>query len=88
MLWLDAGPSAVFVGDITHSPLQVRRPDDPCAFDIDADAAAVTRRRIFTEPAQAKAVVVPAHYPGRGGATINAVGDRFDVDRWLDIEPL
>jgi glyoxylase-like metal-dependent hydrolase (beta-lactamase superfamily II) len=88
VLWLDAGQSAFFVGDLTHSPLQLRFPDDPCAFDVDADAAAITRRRILTEAAQAKAAVIPAHYPGRGGATINAVNDQFEIDHWLDIEPL
>ncbi len=88
VLWLDAGAPAVFVGDLTHSPLQLRRPADACAFDVDASAAAVTRRRIFTEAAQARAAVIPAHYPGHGGATVRAVGDEFDVDSWLDIEPL
>ncbi|OMC09271.1 MBL fold metallo-hydrolase [Mycobacterium sp. SP-6446] len=88
VLWLDAGRPAVFVGDLTHSPLQLRRPDDACAFDVDAPAAAVTRRRIFTEAARANAAVIPAHYAGRGGATIRAVEDRFDVDYWLDIESL
>jgi glyoxylase-like metal-dependent hydrolase (beta-lactamase superfamily II) len=77
VLWLDAGQPAVFVGDLTHSPLQLRLPDNPCAFDIDAAAAAVTRRQIFTEAVQARAAVIPAHYPGQ-----------FEVDDWLDIEPL
>jgi glyoxylase-like metal-dependent hydrolase (beta-lactamase superfamily II) len=86
VLWLNAGQPVVFVGDLTHSPVQVRRPDDPCAFDIDADAAVVTRRRIFSEAARANAAVIPAHYPGRGGATIRAVADRFEIDQWLDIE--
>lgn len=86
VLWLDAGRPAVFVGDLTHSPLQLRRPADACAFDMDAPAAAVTRHRIFTEAVQAKAAVIPAHYPGRGGATIRAVDDQFDVDHWLDID--
>lgn len=88
VLWLDAGEPAVFVGDLTHSPLQVRLPDHPCAFDVNADAAAVTRRRIFTDAVQARAGVIPAHYPGRGGATLRAVDDHFDVDHWLDIESL
>jgi glyoxylase-like metal-dependent hydrolase (beta-lactamase superfamily II) len=88
VLWLDAGRTVVFVGDLTHSPLQLRRPADACAFDVDAPAAAVTRRRIFTEAAQAKAAVIPAHYPGFGGATIRAVEDRFDVEDWLDFESL
>jgi glyoxylase-like metal-dependent hydrolase (beta-lactamase superfamily II) len=88
VLWLDAGQPAVFVGDLTHSPLQIRRPEDPCGFDVDADAAAVSRRRTFTEAAQAQAAVIPAHYPGRGGATIHAVADQFEIDHWLEIESL
>lgn len=88
VLWLDAGQPAVFVGDLTHSPLQVRRPADACAFDIDADAAALTRHRIFTESVAAGAAVIPAHYPGHGGATLRAVEDGFDVERWLDLERL
>jgi glyoxylase-like metal-dependent hydrolase (beta-lactamase superfamily II) len=88
VLWLDAGRPAVFVGDLTHSPLQLHRPDDACAFDIDGTAAAVTRRRILTEAAQANAAVIPAHFPSRGGATIRAVEDHFDVEHWLDIESL
>jgi glyoxylase-like metal-dependent hydrolase (beta-lactamase superfamily II) len=88
VLWLDAGLPAVFVGDLTHSPLQLRRPADACAFDVDASAAAITRRRIFVEAVEAKATVIPAHYPGRGGATIRAVADQFDVGHWLDIESL
>ena len=30
--------------------------------------------------------MIPAHYPGRGGATIRAVADQFEVDHWLAIE--
>jgi len=88
VLWLDAGEPTVFVGDLTHSPLQVRLPDQPCAFDVDGTAAAVTRRRLFTEAVHARATVIPAHYPGRGGATLRAVEDHFEIDHWLDLDPL
>jgi glyoxylase-like metal-dependent hydrolase (beta-lactamase superfamily II) len=85
VLWLDAGKRAVFVGDLTHCPIQIPRPADPCAFDVDAAAAAVTRHRVFTDAARARAAVIPAHYPGHGGATIVARGDRFEVDDWLEL---
>jgi len=88
VLWLDAGLPAVFVGDLTHSPIQIPRPDDPCAFDVDAAAAAVTRKRIFTEASRARAAVIPAHYPGHGGATLVARGDRFEVDDWLELSTI
>jgi glyoxylase-like metal-dependent hydrolase (beta-lactamase superfamily II) len=45
VVWLDAGKPAVFVGDLTHSPIQLHRPSDPCAWDEDFTAAAVTRKR-------------------------------------------
>lgn len=85
VLWLDAGKPAVFVGDLTHCPIQIPRPADPCAFDLDAGAAAATRKRVFTEAARRRAAVIPAHYPGHGGATLVAHGDGFMVDDWLDL---
>lgn len=84
VLWLDAGVPAVFVGDLTHCPIQIARPADPCAFDVAPEEAAATRRRVFTEASRRRAAVVPAHYPGHGGATLVARGDRFAVDDWLD----
>jgi glyoxylase-like metal-dependent hydrolase (beta-lactamase superfamily II) len=85
VVWLDAGKPAVFVGDLTHSPIQLHRPTDPCAFDEDFATAAVTRRRILTEASRRRASVVPAHYPGHGGATVVARGDAFMVDDWLGL---
>ncbi len=32
-----------------------------------------------------RAAVIPAHYPGRGGARITADDDAFAVDDWLDL---
>jgi hypothetical protein len=43
---------------------------------------------VFTEAARARAAVIPAHYPGHGGATIVARGDRFEVDDWLKLAPI
>jgi glyoxylase-like metal-dependent hydrolase (beta-lactamase superfamily II) len=88
VLWLDAGRPAVFVGDLTHSPLQLHRPSDPCAFDEDFGAASVTRKRVLTEASRRRAAVIPAHYPGRGGTTVVARGDTFMVDDWLEISAL
>jgi glyoxylase-like metal-dependent hydrolase (beta-lactamase superfamily II) len=88
VVWLDAGTPAVFVGDLTHCPIQIARPGDPCVFDVNPDEATATRQRIFTEASRRRAAVIPAHYPGRGGATIVARGDRFEVDDWLDLESI
>ncbi|RAV07816.1 MBL fold metallo-hydrolase [Mycolicibacterium sp. GF69] len=83
VVWLDAGEPAVFVGDLTHCPVQLVRPDDPCGWDEDFEAAAATRRRVLAEASRRRAAVVPAHYPGHGGGTVVARGDGFMVDDWL-----
>ena len=88
VLWLDAGKPAVFVGDLTHCPIQMHRPLDPCAFDDDFAMAAVTRKRVLTEASRRRAAVIPAHYPGRGGSTVVARGDTFMVDDWLELPPI
>jgi glyoxylase-like metal-dependent hydrolase (beta-lactamase superfamily II) len=88
VVWLDAGKPAVFVGDLTHCPVQLHRPNDPCAWDHDFEAAAVTRKRILTEASRRRAAVIPAHYPGHGGATVVARGDAFMVDDWLELPPI
>lgn len=85
VVWLDAGKPAVFVGDLTHCPIQLARPNDPCAWDEDFGAAAATRKRILTEASRRRAAVIPAHYPGHGGATLVARGDAFMVDDWLEL---
>jgi glyoxylase-like metal-dependent hydrolase (beta-lactamase superfamily II) len=88
VVWLDAGKPAVFVGDLTHCPIQLGRPSDPCAWDEDFAAAAVTRKRVLTEASRKRAAVIPAHYPGHGGATVVARGDGFMVDDWLELPPI
>jgi glyoxylase-like metal-dependent hydrolase (beta-lactamase superfamily II) len=88
VVWLDAGKPAVFVGDLTHCPIQLHRPNDPCAWDEDFAAAAATRKRVLTEASRRRASVIPAHYPGHGGATVVARGDAFMVDDWLELPPI
>jgi glyoxylase-like metal-dependent hydrolase (beta-lactamase superfamily II) len=77
-----AGESAVFVGDLLHTPLQVARPDDPVSFDLDPTAASDSRRRLLAQAAEDGSWVFPAHLPGRGGFTVVRDGDHFEIDRW------
>ncbi|MCV7226128.1 MBL fold metallo-hydrolase [Mycolicibacterium komossense] len=88
VVWLDAGVRAAFVGDLTHCPIQIVRPDDPCAFDVDVAAATRSRSAVFTDAARLGAYLVPAHYPGHGGALLRADGETFAVDRWLGLEAI
>lgn len=94
LLWLDRGPGAAFVGDLLHSPVQILRPDDACAFDLDADRARESRRAVLTRFAGTGAYVLPTHLAGHGGGTVsNAKGERggqrgFEVTQWADLPEL
>jgi glyoxylase-like metal-dependent hydrolase (beta-lactamase superfamily II) len=88
VLWLDAGSPSVFVGDLTHSPLQLIRPDDPCAFDLDYRAARVACKQVLTDASRRRAIVRPAHYPGHGGASIATHADGFMVEDWLELSAI
>ena len=86
VVWLDAGAPAVFVGDLTHCPIQLPRPDDAVRLRRGSRmprrspaSACSPRRRAGAPPS------IPAHYPGRGGASVVARGDAFMVDDWLEL---
>ncbi|WP_422749959.1 MBL fold metallo-hydrolase [Mycobacterium sp. WMMD1722] len=86
VLWLNH--DAVFVGDLTHTPLQVYRPDDPCSFDLDSATATASRRRVLAQASSRGALVIPAHYPGRGATTVHDDGDGYRTGHWAALSPL
>ncbi|MDJ0337305.1 MBL fold metallo-hydrolase [Cryobacterium sp. PH31-O1] len=83
--WLETGAGAVFVGDLMHTPVQIAHPDDPCAFDLDPEAASASRRQVLSAAARAGATVFPAHFAGHGAASVSAHdAANFRVDKWAD----
>jgi glyoxylase-like metal-dependent hydrolase (beta-lactamase superfamily II) len=62
--WLETGRGAVFAGDLIHTPAQIGRPDDPCAFDLDPGAARASRRNVLGAAAWTGATLFPAHFAG------------------------
>ena len=90
VLHLDAGPGAVFVGDLLHVPLQVVRPQDSCAFDLDPEQARRSRRSVLQRAARSGELVLPAHFAGPGGATVRSVdgaGGEVSIERWAPLAP-
>jgi glyoxylase-like metal-dependent hydrolase (beta-lactamase superfamily II) len=89
VVWLQRdGASAVFVGDLMHTPVQVLRPDDRCSFDVDPAVARASRRAVLARAAQLGALVLPAHFAGRGGVTLTADGTGFAVAQWAGLAEL
>jgi glyoxylase-like metal-dependent hydrolase (beta-lactamase superfamily II) len=83
--WLETGDGAVFAGDLLHTPVQLARPDDACAFDLDPAAARASRRSVLAAAARTGAVLFPAHFAGAGAASILPGGDgEFEVGTWQE----
>ena len=85
VVWLESGAGAVFVGDLLHTPVQLGRPDDCCSFDLNSGEAGASRQAVLAAAARVGAPVFPAHFAGRGAATISpADDDGFTVTEWQD----
>jgi glyoxylase-like metal-dependent hydrolase (beta-lactamase superfamily II) len=84
--WLETGEGAVFVGDLVHTPVQLARPEDACAFDLDPGRARASRRAVLEAAADTGAVVFPAHFAGPGATTVGRTGPgRLGTGRWAPL---
>lgn len=77
------GRTAVFTGDLFHSPLQVIEPHWASCYDEEAGAAEVSRRRVLSLAADAAALVLPAHLPGARALLIDRHAAGFQIARWF-----
>lgn len=85
---LETGAGAAFVGHLVHIPVQIGRPDDACAFDLDAGQARVSRRAALNAAARTGATVFPAHFTGRGATSVSAAAvNGFRTGRWAPLDP-
>ena len=83
--WLiQSGKDGLLIwGDMVHiASIQIARPDAGLVFDVDSQAACVSRRRIFDRVAADRLRVGGAHldFPGFGYLTRKGTEYRFDAD--------
>ncbi len=57
------GQTALFSGDVMHSPLQVYRPQWNSTFCLDQPQARASRQSLLERAAATDAIVFPAHFP-------------------------
>jgi glyoxylase-like metal-dependent hydrolase (beta-lactamase superfamily II) len=83
---ISSGDDSLFVwGDIVHSAaLQFARPDWSIAFDIDQDAGAATRKKVFDMTATDRLTIAGMHlpYPGIGHVAQASEGYAFVPEEW------
>lgn len=73
----DGGEHAIFIGDMTHHPLQLTYPDWCSGFCDDKPMAIKTRRDFCERAAETDLIVVPAHFPPPTFGTIMRDGDAY-----------
>jgi len=76
------GVSALFVGDMVHTPMQILHPENNSCFCEDPDQARETRLRFLARAATDDSLVFPAHFGGHGAARVSADGDGFKLSEW------
>jgi glyoxylase-like metal-dependent hydrolase (beta-lactamase superfamily II) len=73
-----AGQTALFSGDVMHSPLQVYRPQWNSAFCLDQPQARASRQLLLERAAKTGAIVFPAHFPETSAGTVHAGPHGFE----------
>jgi glyoxylase-like metal-dependent hydrolase (beta-lactamase superfamily II) len=71
------GKTAIFGGDIMHSPVQVRHPDLNTVFCEFHDQAAASRKTMLTRLAETRALYLATHFPSSSAGYVGRTGDGF-----------
>ncbi len=72
-----AKDDAVFVGDMMHTPLQLRHPELSPRFDVDPAQAAVTRKNFLEHYCDTDTLCCTAHFPSPSTGKIRRKGNGF-----------
>src|SRR5579864_2254547 len=82
-VWRIDGGGAAFIswGDIVHlSAVQISHPETPLTYDLDADKAVVSRKRVLDLAASERLMVAGAHVNAPGFGHVVRKGARFAFD--------
>jgi glyoxylase-like metal-dependent hydrolase (beta-lactamase superfamily II) len=78
-----SGNSAVFTGDLIHSPLQTRYPDISMRRDWDPKLSAATRRQVLEQCCESGALMCTGHFPSPSVGSIIRRAQAFDFRRTI-----
>lgn len=84
---LTAGSSsAIFVGDIFHTPMEILEPDQGASFDSDSELSNGSRRRVLERAASMNAAIVSPHFPAGMAPFVAEEGSKFKIVSWSQID--
>ena len=75
-----AKDDAVFVGDMMHTPLQLRHPELSPRFDVDPARAAVTRKNFLEHYCDTNTLCCTAHFPSPSTGKIRRKANGFSCE--------
>ncbi len=70
------GQTAIMIGDVIHSPIQLAHPDWSMVYDDDMDLAAATRIKLFDGLVDTDTLVLTAHLPTPSAGRLTGHTDR------------
>jgi glyoxylase-like metal-dependent hydrolase (beta-lactamase superfamily II) len=71
------GETALFSGDVMHSPIQVHRPHWSSMFCLDPDRGRTSREWLLDHAATRRATVFTAHFPQTSAGAVTRTGNGF-----------
>jgi glyoxylase-like metal-dependent hydrolase (beta-lactamase superfamily II) len=71
------GTTAIFSGDVMHSPIQVREPQRSSVFCQRPDDARTSRDWLLNYAAERKAAIFTAHFPHTSAGSVERTADGF-----------
>ena len=80
------GQTAIMIGDVIHSPIQLAHPDWSMVFDDDMNMAAATRIKLFDQLCDTDTLVLTAHLPSPSAGHITDHADRPYDFKYTDID--
>lgn len=78
------GQTAIMIGDVIHSPIQLAHPDWSMVFDDDMDMAAATRIKLFDGLCDTDTLVLTAHLPSPSAGRITGHANRPYDFKYVD----
>lgn len=79
---------ALFASDLVHNPVQIPEAAHNSCFCEDPAAARATRRALLGWAVDQQAVVLPAHFSGKGAVRVGRDDAGFAITAWADLQRL
>ena len=80
------GQTAIMIGDVIHSPIQLAHPDWSMVYDDDMDLAAATRIKLFDGLVDTDTLVLTAHLPSPSAGRLTGHPNRPYDFKYVDTD--